>query len=173
MIKGDSTSARKLRTLVTKLDKGLQQSMTEKDIDDHIHKKFRESVATKSQANFTDRKRLSKARVITTEEVVRLRQARETADAEKAAKIRIREEKKKLKELQSQQGMPAPRGRSRGKKLITISEDIIVHSTELGGAAGEVVAEEEWVHIDDFEGEFEDSTPPLSRKRVNKAWNKA
>ncbi|KAL0632442.1 hypothetical protein Q9L58_008695 [Maublancomyces gigas] len=82
------------------MDKGLQQSITEKEIGEHIYQKFRQLTTKKVQANFTDRKRLTKARVITTEEVIKLRKARESADAESAAKALIRNEKKKLKELQ-------------------------------------------------------------------------
>lgn len=173
LIKGVSASACKLRALIERLDKGLQQSITEKEIGDHIHQKFRQAATKKVHANFCDRKRLTKARVITTEEVIRLREVRERADAEKAAKAATREEKKKLKEMQ---GPTPPKGKGKGKKAVTISESITVHSIEPENAAGVVVveeAEEEWPDIDDLYAQPGDSTPPPSRKRTNKAWEKA
>lgn len=148
--------------LITKMDKGLQQSVTEKEIGDHIHQKFRQLTTKKVQANFTDGKRLTKARVITTEEVIKLREVRESADAKTAAKTLIRNEKKRLREQQK----PI----QKGKKAVTISNNIIVHNIESENCARIlVVEEEEWISIDDFS-----EPPPLpSRKRVKKVWKKA
>lgn len=94
LIKGQTNSAKVLRGLIEKMDKGLQQSIAEKEIGEHFHQKFREAVAKKAKAGTNSKQRLTKARVITTEEVIRLKEAREKADAEKEAK----------------------RGRGRGKK---------------------------------------------------------
>jgi ClpP class serine protease len=168
LIKGSTDSAVKLRALIYQLDKGLQISITEKEIGDHISAQFRKSVAKRAgKASTADRKQLSKARVITTEEVLRLKEAREAADAEKAVKALARELKKKLKESQ---GSPAPKTRGRGKKKVTISEDITVHIIDSDSEEEESVgpasrvgigvddeAEEEWASIDDFP-----DSPPLS-----------
>lgn len=94
MIKGNSSSAVRLCTLIAELGKGLQQSITEKKISNHIHQKFCETASKKVHVNFCDRKRLNKARVITTEEVIRLREARKCADAKKAAKTTARAKEK-------------------------------------------------------------------------------
>lgn len=153
------------------MDKGLQQSITEKEIGNHINQKFRQLTTEKLQANFTNRKRLTKARIITTEEVIKLREARESADAENAAKTLIRH-KKKLKELQVQQ---KTKGQGKNKKAVTISDNIIVYHIEWEGTGGtkgivrSLVVQEEWVSMDDFSEPPESSTPLPSRKRVNKA----
>lgn len=173
LITSSSPNSSNLRILIAKMGKGLQQAITEKEIGDHIHQKFRQLTTKKVQANFTDRKRLTKARVITTEEVIKLREARESADAENTAKTLIRNEKRKLKEQQAQENT---KGKGKGKKAVTISNNIIVHNIESGGTedtVGSLVVEEEWESIDDFKEPPECSTPLPSRKRVNKAWEKA
>ena len=86
MVKGEATLARELRTIIDSLSKGLQQMIIEKGIEQETHKQFREKVLNTSKAKTGDRRRLTKVRVIDTEEVLRLREARETADAVKAAK---------------------------------------------------------------------------------------
>lgn len=79
------------------MDKGLQQSIAEKEIEEHFHQKFREAVAKKAREGTSSKQRLTKARVITTEEVVRLKEVRLKADAEKEAKKgRGRGKKKKV-----------------------------------------------------------------------------
>lgn len=151
LIKGGSDSATKLRTLIRQLDKGLQISITEREIGDHISSQFRKSVAKRGgKASTTDRKQLSKARIITTEEVIRLKTARETADAEKTAKTLAREQKKKAKELQ---GPPVLKTKGKGRKKVTISENITIHVLESDTEG----VEEEWANIDDF------SSPVLGR----------
>lgn len=175
LIKGSTDSALKLRALIYQLDKGLQMSITEKEIGDHISAQFRKSVAKRAgKASTADRKQLSKARVITTEEVVRLREAREAADAKKAAQALAREKKKKLKESQ---GTPVAKPKAKSKKQVTISENITVHIIEsdseeegsIGTAGGEGSggvheAEEEWANIDDFP----DSPPPSTTRRASR-----
>jgi hypothetical protein len=86
LVTGNSDTSRKLRALIGQLNKSLQQSITEKEIGDIICKKFRNQVTQRSNATTDDRRRLTKARVITTGEVIRLREEREAADAKKAAK---------------------------------------------------------------------------------------
>lgn len=164
IITGTSPNACRLRILITKMDKGLQQSITEKEIGDDIHQKFQQLTTKKVQANFTDRKRLTNARVITTEDVIKLREKRESANAENAAKALIRNEKKRSREEQPSK---------KGKKAVTISNNIIVHNIGIEDSATMVVVEEEeWVSINDF-NEPPPPPPPPSGKRVNKAWEKA
>ncbi|RPB07448.1 hypothetical protein P167DRAFT_579211, partial [Morchella conica CCBAS932] len=70
-----------------------------REIVDHISTQFRKSVAKKAdKAKTADRKLLSRARVITTEDVLKLREARDAADAVKIAKAEAKEAKKKAKE---------------------------------------------------------------------------
>jgi hypothetical protein len=77
-VKGVSTSARKLRALILQLDKGIQQSITRKEIVEHSHQKFKESVniSRKARTSTDDWMKLAKARVITTEDVIKLREAK-------------------------------------------------------------------------------------------------
>jgi len=95
-VKGETTPARELQTIIDSLSKGLQQMLIEKEIEQETHKQFREKVLKTSKIKTGDRRRLTKARVIDTEEVLRLHEARETADAMKAAKAggKLRWEKK-------------------------------------------------------------------------------
>ena len=130
LVKGISESAQKLRSLIQKMDHGLQCSLTEKELGDHFHQKFRQSVGQKSHANYRDRKRLSKARVITTQEVVELREAREAADEEKAAKMAARKAKAVVKEerlhsyAKNTSATPPPQS----KKKVLISDRVTVHT---------------------------------------------
>lgn len=149
------------------MDKGLQQYITNKEIGNDIHQKLRQLTTKKVQTNFTDRKRLTKARVITTQEVIRLREARESGDAKNAAKSIIRNGRKKLRELQVQQ---KTKSQEKDKKAVTIANDIIVHNIEsegtrgTEGTVGSLVVEEEWVSIDDFSKPPESSTHSLAAK---------
>ena len=63
------------------MDKALQQAITDKDIAEHLHQQHRKAVSSGSTAATNDRRRLTKARVITMEDVVRLREEREAAEA--------------------------------------------------------------------------------------------
>lgn len=54
-MRGQTNSAKVLRELIEKMDKGLQQSIAEKEISEHLHKKFREAVAKKAKALMTHR----------------------------------------------------------------------------------------------------------------------
>lgn len=151
LIKGGSDSATKLRTLIRQVDKGLQISITERDIGDHITSQFRKSVATRGgKASTTDRKQLSKARIITTKEVIRLKKARETADTENTAKTLAREQKNKAKELP---GPPVLKTKCKHGKKVTISENITIHVLEFDTEEIDV----ECGNIDDF------SSPVLGR----------
>lgn len=126
MIKGVSPSVCRFRNRIAQLDKGLQQSITENEIGDHLYQKFRQSAAKKGHTNFALRKWLTEVRVITTEKVLRLKKVRESANAEKAAKSAAWEEKKRLKELQAK-AVPV-KGSGKGKKSVTISKNITVHT---------------------------------------------
>jgi multidrug resistance efflux pump len=102
------------------MDKGLRISITEREICEHISAQFRKSVAKKS-ASTNDRKVLSKARVITSEDLEKLRETINAADVEKAAKAVARDIKKKLKE---EKGSPIPKiERLKGRKKVTISDE--------------------------------------------------
>jgi len=96
MVKGEATPARELRTIIDSMSKGLQQMIIEKEIEQETHKQFQEKVPKTSKIKTGNRRRLTKACVIDTEEVLRLREARETADAMKAAKAggKLRRQKK-------------------------------------------------------------------------------
>lgn len=124
LIKGGSDSATKLRTVIRQLDKGLQISVTEKEIGNHISSQFRKSVAKRGgKASTIDRKQISKARMITTEQVIRLRKVRENADTEKTAKTLAREQNKKAKESQ---GSRVSKTKGKSRKKVTISENITI-----------------------------------------------
>jgi len=180
LVKGTSESAQKLRSLIQKMDHGLQRSLTEKELGDHFHQKFRQSVGQKSHANYGDRKRLSKARVITTQEVVELREAREAADEEKAAKTAARKAKAVVKEerLHSYAKNTATTPPPRSKKKVLISDRVTVHTIEDDAWVDEIT---EAIGDLGMEGEAEHSrgvgfvgrSPLPALKRVTKAWEKA
>ncbi|KAH0604547.1 uncharacterized protein H6S33_006924 [Morchella sextelata] len=165
---GASAHASRLKELIGSLDKGLQISITDKEISDHINNKIRASTAKKTaNATFTDRRRLTKARVITTEEVIRLREAREKADGDKAAKTSIREEKKKLKELLSKEELPSSKYKAKSKKSVSISTTISVNNLKDIGRVGVDDDEDEWYRVEDFEEESKGSPPPPPRRTAN------
>lgn len=144
LIKGGSNSPTKLRTLIRQLDKGLQISIPEREIGDHISSQFRKSIAKRGgKASTTNRKQLSKARIITTEEVIRLRKVRETADVAKTAKTLAEEQKKKAKESQ---GSSVPKTKGKSRKKVTIAENITIHVIE----SDTEKVDNEWANIDDF-----------------------
>lgn len=172
LIKGTSQRAEKLRSLVGHLDKGLQKSITENELDDHFLQKFCQSISQNDKVNHGDRKRLSKARVITIKEVIQLKEAREAADADKAVKAAAKEAKVKAKKVQGEN--PLPKRQGRPKKAVQISYYITIIDLGVGDVTQileeiDIGEDSEWVHIDDFE----DPTPPPARKRSNKAWEKA
>lgn len=151
LVRGGSASAQKLRDLIHQLDKGLQISLTEKDIGDHINAQFRKSVAKKGRTATNDRKQLSKARVITTEDVARLREQREAADIKKAAQVLARDLKKKVKEEPKKK-----------VKKVSIPENITVHTIDIKETGLGVVeeSEEDWSNIEEFP-----TSPPLLASR--------
>jgi hypothetical protein len=169
LVTGNSATSCKLRALISQLNKGLQQSITEKEIGDIIHKKFRDQVTQRSNATTNDRRRLTKARVITTEEVIRLREEREAADAKKAAKAgKGKGKEKKIKSGEST--TPKPRGRP--KKVVNISDEVVVHSISPEKEVGVVPDEEGWYYIEDLSGSDDEFITPPRRRGVNKAWER-
>jgi hypothetical protein len=83
LIQGRTLSAEKLKVQIAKMVKALQQAITNKEINEHLHQQYRQAVSSVSTAATNDRRRLTKARVITTEDVVRLRVEREAAEAKR------------------------------------------------------------------------------------------
>jgi len=126
MVKGEATPARELRTIIDSLSKGLQQMIIEKEIEQETHKQFREKVLKTSKIKTGDGRRLTKARVIDTEEVLRLREARETADAMKGAKAgsKLMRQKKSPTD-----GMEQPTLAITKTKVVIIEENGEFHST--------------------------------------------
>ena len=126
IVKGKATPSRELRTMIDSLSKGLQQMIIEKEIEQETHKQFRERVLKTSKIKTGDRRRLTKARVIDTEEVLRLREARETADVMKAAKAggKLRRLKKNPTD-----GMEQPTPAITKKEVVIIEENGKFHST--------------------------------------------
>lgn len=96
-----------------------------KEISDIIHKKFRNQVEQRSTANTSDRRRLTKAQVITTDEVIRLGEERETADAKKTAKTGKGKGGGRKIVLEKTTTF---KQRGRPPKAVHISDDIVVHS---------------------------------------------
>lgn len=88
-------------------------------------------------------KLLRKARVITTQNVLKLREARDAADAVKIAKAEANEAKKKAKEDSSILDKPW-RGRCRQVKL---SENVTAYSIETWKNEKENQDKEKWVNI--------------------------
>lgn len=86
LIKGDSASACKLKTLITQLNKGLQGMITEKEIGDALYRQYRNRVENKPATKTNDRRRLTKARVVTTGDVIHLREECEVANKKKTEK---------------------------------------------------------------------------------------
>ncbi|PUU72603.1 hypothetical protein B9Z19DRAFT_1137153 [Tuber borchii] len=148
MVKGDATPARELRTIIDSLSKGLQQMIIEKEIEQETHKQFREKVLKTSKVKTGDRRRLTKARVIDTEEVLRLREAREAADAIKAAKGAGKQKRQKKS---TTEGMERPVTPTKKKKVVIIEEDGEFYST--GSSIGALGQEDGW--YSEGEGDLE------------------
>ena len=148
MIKGEATPERELRTIIDSLSKGLQQMVIEKEIEQETHKQFREKVLNTSKVKTVDRRRLTKARVIDTEEVLRLREARETADAIKAAKAPGRQRRPKKETTDSTE---RPTTSTKKKKVVIIEEEGEFYSTR----SSTKVSEEEVGWYSEGEGDFE------------------
>jgi len=126
MVKGEVTPAQELRTIIDSLLKGLQQMIIEKEIKQETHKQFREKVLKSTMIKTGDRRRLTKARVIDTEKGLQLCEARETADAMKAAKAggKLRRQKKSPTD-----GMERPTSATTKKKVVIIEDNGEFHST--------------------------------------------
>jgi len=98
----------------------------EKEIEQETHKQFREKVLKPTKLKTGDRRRLTKARVIDTQEVLRLREARETADAAKAAKAAGGWRRAKKGNTEGMERLVTP---TKKKKVVIIEEKGEFYST--------------------------------------------
>ncbi|KAI5839429.1 hypothetical protein DFP73DRAFT_598751 [Morchella snyderi] len=164
---GASAHASRLKHLIGSLDKGLQIAITDKEISNHINNKIRASRVKKTTNATTNRRRLTKARVITTEEVIRLGEAREKADGAKDAKASTGEGKKKFKKLLSKKELPSSKCNARSEKNVSIATAISVNNLEDIDGVGVDEDENEWYRVEDFEEESEGSPPPPPHRKAN------
>lgn len=77
------------------------------------------------QASTNDRKVLGTARVITIEDLEKLREARNIADAKKVARVVARDIKKNL--TGDKESLIPKIERAKGRKKVTISDETIIH----------------------------------------------
>ena len=94
MVTRNTPSSNKLGVLIDQLGRAAEGAAAEKDLSTGMLKDLHSKAKDLSSAAARDRRQLSKARVIDSEEVVRLRDKRERVDSEKAARAAAWEKKK-------------------------------------------------------------------------------
>ena len=100
--------------LINQLGRAAEGAAAEKDLSAGMLKNLRSKAKDLCSAAARDRRQLSKARVIDSEDVVHLRDKRELVDSKKAARAA---ERRKNRELQKNQ-QPKPGQRGRKLKLL-------------------------------------------------------
>jgi len=140
-------SSEKLKTLLSILSDGFQQTISDKVLAEESYKQYRDLVGGAKMAKTSDRRRLAEPTVITTETVIQLREERERVDAAKAA----RQARKLTKVLDAlslattvgipkTQGTGSGKGKGKGKAIgggkgtkVAIADDIVGGSACPGG----------------------------------------
>ena len=79
-------SSLKLKSLLSGLSEGFQQTIADKVVEEEAHRQYRQLVAKEKKGKTTDRRKLTAATVVTSEMVIKLREERERVDASKTAR---------------------------------------------------------------------------------------
>lgn len=138
LLKGNTDSARRLKAIITQLNKGLQGAITDKEIGEEMHRQYKQRVENKPKAKTNDKRRITKAKVITTEDVLRMKEERETVDKikkEKKRNPRGRAKKANLDEGTAPSTPPKEKKNVRISKkvIISLDSDLEVHEGGVGG----------------------------------------
>ncbi|PWW77960.1 hypothetical protein C7212DRAFT_362392 [Tuber magnatum] len=149
MVKEEATPVRELQTIIDSLSKGPQQMIIEKEIEQETHKQFRKKVLKTSKVKIEDCQCLTKARVIDTEEVLRLLEARDTADAMKATKAAGKQRRQKKSTTNGMERSTTP---TKKKKVIIIEENGEFHC--IGSSTKALGQEDGWYN--EGEGDLEE-----------------
>ena len=95
MVARNTPSSNKLKVLIDQLGRAAEGPAAEKDLSAGMLKDLRSKAKDLGSAAARDRRQLSKARVIDSEDMVHLRDKREMVDSKKAARAAAWAEKKK------------------------------------------------------------------------------
>ena len=139
--------------LIDQLGRAAEGAAVDKDLSTGMLKDLHSKAKDLSSAAARDHRQLSKARVIDSEEVVRLRDKRERVDSDRAARAAAREEKKK----QGTAEKLAARTKSKGKEVEVISLEGGLGEFHLSGGDGYETVDAEVGDTSGLEGEEEDS----------------
>ena len=137
MVTRNTPSSSKLKVLIDQLGKAAEGTAADKDLSIGMLKDLRSKAKDLSSAAAKDRCQLSKARVIGSEEAVRLRDERERKDNIKAVRAAAREKKK-----QGATQKLAPRTKSKGKEIEVICLEEELEEFHLSGSDYETMDEE-------------------------------
>lgn len=86
LVTRNTPGSQKLRSILTDLSDGLQQTIADKVLEEESHRQYRQLVGKEKKAKTSDRRKLTAATVVTSETVLQLRDQRERIDGEKAAR---------------------------------------------------------------------------------------
>jgi uncharacterized protein (DUF4415 family) len=153
MVTRNTPSSNKLKVLIDQLGRAAEGAAADKDLSTGMLKDLRSKAKYLSWAAARDCRQLSKARVIDSKDVVRLRDKRERVDSEKAARAAAREEKKK----QGTAEKLAARTKSKGKGIAVINLDEALEEFHLSEGDGYETMDAEVGDTSGLEGEEEDS----------------
>ena len=122
MVARNTPSSNKLKVFIDQLGRAAEGAAAEKDLSAGMLKDLRSKAQDLCSAAARDRRQLSKARVIDSEDVVHLRDKREMVDSKKAARAAAWAEKKK----QGTAKKPAAKTRTKGKgvEVISLEEEL-------------------------------------------------
>jgi hypothetical protein len=96
LVKRNTPSSLKLKHIIGQLGRSAEGAPAERDLGAEILRNLRSQAKDISVAAAKDRRQLTKARVITQEDVVHLREEREKKEAAKTAKAEVRRNKPKV-----------------------------------------------------------------------------
>ena len=152
MVARNTPSSNKLKVLIDQLGRAAEGAAADKDLSTGMLKDLHSKAKDLSSAAARDHRQLSKARVIDSEEVVRLRDKRERVDSDRAARAAAREKKKKMGTAEKL----AARTKSKGKEIEVINPEEELGEFYLSGGDGYETVDAEVGDASGLEGE-EDS----------------
>ena len=86
LVTRNTPASQKLKSLLSGLSEGFQQTIADKVVEEKAHRLYRELVGKEKAAKTSDRRKLTEATVVTSETILQLREDRERVDAAKAAR---------------------------------------------------------------------------------------
>jgi len=156
LVKKNTPFSLKLKHIIGQLGRCAKGAIADRELEGEILRNLRSQAKDLSAVSAEDRRQLTKARVITHEDVVHLREEREQNEAEKSTRAEARKRKQTATASKRMGGLSATSNREKQHSIVKCASTNV---QKAGSDEEEDLVDERWVSKEESDGE-EDSLIP-------------